>query len=223
MTTFLSICCASMLTLPAPPAEETPSRLESDPDGWVDLIAEAGAGMEGWTRIPFPPDGELDEASQWSIDPDSGTLICSGRGSHEWLRWDAPATDGVFHIEWRFIPVDEGPDRYNSGIYVRNSADGQIWHQAQTGDASGGYLFALTPVDGEIKRVSTQDDLEDQRVKQAGEWNVFEMIFEGPRIALWVNGAITTEMDAVEALEGHVGLEAEGYLIEFRNVLLKAD
>ena len=60
--------------------------------------------------------------------------------------------DGTLHVEWRFVPVDDGK-RYNSGVFVRNSADGRIWHQAQTGDSSGGFLFGETPVNGELKRL----------------------------------------------------------------------
>ena len=61
--------------------------------------------------------------------------------------------DGVFHVEWRFTPVP-GKKGYNSGIYARNSADARIWHQAQTGDASGGYIFGETEVDGKLKRIN---------------------------------------------------------------------
>lgn len=208
------------LLIPNAP-EETPSLLEQDPDGWVDLLAEAGPELNGWTRVPIPPDGSLEPETQWVFNPETGFLTCTGDKGHEWLRWDQPAKDGVFHVEWRFVPVSEGDDRYNSGVYARNSGDGRVWHQAQTGDASGGYLFGLTPVDGEIQRVSSRDDLTDQRVTPAGEWNVFEIIFDGPKIALWVNGAIVSEMEPIEVPAGHVGLEAEGYEIEFRRVLLK--
>lgn len=208
------------LLIPAIP-QETPSLLERDPEGWVDLLAEAGAELNGWTRLPIPPDGTLEPETQWVLDPESGILTCTGDKGHEWLRWDPPVKDGVLHVEWRFVPVTEGPDRYNSGVYVRNSGDGRVWHQAQTGGSSGGFLFAMTPVDGEITRVSTQEELTDQRVKPAGEWNVYEIVFDGPKIALWVNGAMTSTMRDIDLPAGHVGLEAEGYRIEFRKVLLK--
>ena len=47
-----------------------------------------------------------------------------------------------------------GKKGYNSGIYARNSADARIWHQAQTGDASGGYLFGETEVGGKLKPIN---------------------------------------------------------------------
>lgn len=223
MTTLVPLTLASLLGLIGPAPQETPSALERDPDGWTDLLAGAGRELKGWTRVPIPPDGALDPETQWALDPDSGVLVCAGDKGHEWLRWDEPVADGTYHVEWRFVPVAdaEGPVRYNSGVYARNSADGRIWHQAQTGDASGGYLFGQTIVDGEPGRVSIRDEGAPSRVRPAGEWNTFELDFEGPRVTLWVNGAVTAEWDACEVPAGHVGLEAEGYRIEFRRVLLK--
>ena len=40
-------------------------------------------------------------------------------------------------------------------------------------------------------------------------------------MALWVNGGVTCAWHDCEVARGYVGLEAEGYRIEFRNVLLK--
>ncbi|WP_169973864.1 3-keto-disaccharide hydrolase [Tautonia rosea] len=222
MTILVSLTCSAILALLGTLPQETQSALEVDSEGWTDLLADAGPMLNGWTRVPIPPEGTLDPSSQWVLDPDTGMLVCTGDKGHEWLRWEKPSTDGIFHVEWRFVPVTEGPDRYNSGVYVRNSIDGSLWHQAQTGGASGGYLFGQTLVDGQVQRVSTREEMTEQRVKPAGEWNVYEIIFDGPRIALWVNGAITSEWDACEVRSGHVGLESEGYRIEFRRVLLKS-
>ncbi|HEX8203861.1 MAG TPA: family 16 glycoside hydrolase, partial [Isosphaeraceae bacterium] len=127
------------------PRAETPSALDRDPEGWVDLLAGAGPELKGWTRGPMPAGGTLRAASQWSIDPATHLLVCQGDGGHEWLRWDGELDDFIYHVEWRFTPV-EGKTGYNSGIYARNSADGRVWHQAQTGDATGGFLFGDTLV-----------------------------------------------------------------------------
>jgi hypothetical protein len=203
----------------APPAG-SPSALEQDPQGWIDLLAQAGPDLKGWTRGPMPAGGTLREASPWSIDPGTGHLICRGEGVHEWLRWDRELGDFVYHVEWRFTPV-EGKTGYNSGVYARNSADGMIWHQAQTGGGSGGFLFGDTPVDGALKRVNLSKDLLDKRVEPAGEWNTYEITCKGRDMILWVNGAVTCEWHACQVPKGYVGLEAEGWRIEFRNVKVK--
>lgn len=209
----------ALLIAAAPPAE-SPSALEQDPQGWTDLLKQAGPDLQGWTRGPIPPGGQLREESQWSIDPTTGLLVCEGNGGHEWLRWDRELGDFIYHVEWRFTPV-EGKKGYNSGVYARNSADAKIWHQAQTGDGSGGFLFGDTLVEGALKRINLSKDLLDKRVRPAGQWNTFEITCKGQDVTLWVNGAVTSEWHACEVPKGYVGLEAEGFRIEFRTVKVK--
>lgn len=212
-----------VLSSPLTMAADTPSALESSPEGWVDLLAKVGDDLKGWSRGPIPPaPTPLKPASggQWSIDKKTGYLVCSGEGGHEWVRWDEEMSDAVFHVEWRFTRV-EGKKGYNSGVYTRNSADAKVWHQGQTGDASGGYLFGESPAGDKLKFFNTTGQMPKSRVKPAGEWNTFEFTSKGPEITLWVNGAVTTRFDACGQDPGYVGLEAEGYRIEFRNVKLK--
>jgi hypothetical protein len=352
-------------------AADTPDDPTSDPSGWIDLLANAGPGLNGWTRGSIPPGKPLSAESQWSLDTNTGTLLCRGDGGHDWLRWDREFTDFVYHVDWRFVPIKgepqpiaeprRAPDRkllsgllalgydeaskktlfypqgegglltpgrltvyndaldwaeknqgtlddpaklaalykelaekatnsgadmpqgcvipqaaldgrrsegmlilgydkekkavtytpqgmgdmvkgidtrdyaavskfaretkpkrgYNSGVYVRNSADATIWIQAQTGDASGGFLFGDVPVDGKITRINLAKQLIEQRVKPAGEWNTYEITCKGKDIILKVNGDTTNEWHDCPVPKGYVGLEAEGWRIEFRNVKVK--
>lgn len=202
-------------------AEPTPGAFESDPNGWNDLLGESGPGLLGWTRGPIPPTGRLNPQSQWSVDRTTGALVCEGDKGHEWLRYDKEYGDFVFHVEWRFTPVTTGKAGYNSGIYARNSADASIWHQAQTGSASGGYVFGSTRVGDKQGSINLGKQVTDKRVKPAGEWNTFEITCKGRDMSLWVNGAVTCEWHDCQVPRGYVGLEAEGYRIEFRKVLLK--
>jgi hypothetical protein len=210
---------ATLLLAAAPP--DSKSALESDPQGWTDLLADAGPSLKGWTRGTIPPGGTPREPNQWSIDPKTGHLVCAGDGGHDWVRWDQELGDFIYHVEWRFTPVETGKKSYNSGVYARNSADAKVWHQAQTGGGSGGFLFGDTPVDGEVKRINLSKEVKDQRVRPAGEWNTFEITCKGKDMTLWVNGAVTCEWHDCQVPRGYVGLEAEGYRIEFRNVKLK--
>ena len=40
-------------------------------------------------------------------------------------------------------------------------------------------------------------------------------------LTLWINGAITSRIDSCGQQSGHLGLEVEGYHIEFRNLKVK--
>lgn len=200
--------------------EAAQSALEDNPDGWVDIMPPAD--LTGWSRVPVPPGAELGK-QQWQVeDSENGKmLVCEGDGGHDMLLCDREFGDAIFHFEFRYTKV-EGQSRYNSGAYVRNSENGDIWHQAQFGDGNGGYLFGATPSpDGSKKSFSTSKEVTDGRIKPAGEWNTLEITAQGNSLTLWVNGAVTCEFKDCANPKGLVGLEGEGYRIEFRNLKVK--
>ena len=199
----------------------TPPEFERDPTGWTDLLAGAGPELKGWTRLPVKPGGKLDAGMQWSLDPSTGVLTCRGDGGHDWLRSDEERGDFIYHVEWRFTPVTTGKRGYNSGIYVRNSADARVWHQAQVGGGPAAFLFGDTLVGGKLERIDLSTQQADRPVRPAGEWNTFEVTCRGKAVSLWVNGRIVNEWHDCEVPRGYLGLEAEGYRIEFRNVKVK--
>jgi hypothetical protein len=217
----LSALLAVMPLAFSPQADISKSAYEVDSKGWTDLVAKAGKELDNWTRGPIPPTGRLNPQNQWSVEDATGYLVCEGDKGHEWLRYDREVGDFVFHVEWRFTPVTTGKKGYNSGIYARNSADAKVWHQAQTGGGSGGFLFGESPKDGKLTRFDLSKQVKGMRVKPPGEWNTFEITCKGKDMTLWVNGAVTCEWHDCETPRGFVGLEAEGYRIEFRKVLLK--
>ncbi|MFA6240208.1 MAG: DUF1080 domain-containing protein [Candidatus Hydrogenedentales bacterium] len=211
---LLSVVVASS----AVAADPSPSALEADSTGWKDITP--AADLKGWTRVPVPPGAPLGK-QQWHVDDSGKVLVCEGDGGHDMLLCDREFGDAVFHFEFRYTKV-EGKTGYNSGAYVRNSKEGAIWHQAQFGDADGGYLFGETPAaDGKKKSFSTKPEVTDSRVKPAGEWNTLEITASGNTITLWVNGAVTCEMKDCGSPKGLVGFEGEGFRIEFREIKVK--
>jgi len=190
------------------------------PQGWIDITP--GPNLQGWTIVDVPADGPLSPVSQWSVDAPSGVVTCSGKGGRDWLRCDRKEfSDFVLHVDWRFAKLDS-PVKYNSGVFVRNGPEFTIWHQAQCGSSSGGFLFGNSPVNGEIKRSDTRDQIQGTNpVKPAGEWNSYEITCQDSTLSLVVNGVPTTRWQHLEVPKGYVGLEAEGYAIEFKNLRIK--
>ena len=188
--------------------------LAADP---VDLLP--AENLQGWTRIPIPAISGVNPKLQWRVDPAAKTLICTGEGGHEWLRYDKEVADFVLEADWRFTPK-EGETKYNSGIGIRLSKQGEIWYQAQTGLA-GAYLFGQNFADGGLKSFNLKAQMKENRVKPAGGWNHFLIRAEGDRITLSVNGEVVNELTGVGMRRGYIGLEAEGYEIAFRNLKLQ--
>jgi hypothetical protein len=212
------ITTASLLLVVSARGAETKSQLESDPAGWVDILPTAD--LNGWYRVPVPPTGQLGRA-QWHVDPEKKILICDGDGGHDMLLYDKEIGDAIFHFEFCYTKV-EGKSGYNSGAYVRNSRDGAIWHQAQFGDAKDGYLFGQTlAAEGKKSGFNLRKQVTDMRVKPAGDWNTMEVTAVGKVLTLWVNGAVTCKFEDCGQAKGYLGLEGEGYRIEFRNLKVK--
>jgi hypothetical protein len=184
----------------------------------IDLLPNPD--LQGWTRIPIPAISGVNPKLQWRVDPAQQTLICSGEGGHEWLRYDKELANFELQVDWRFTPRTSGEVRYNSGIGVRMSKFGEIWHQAQTG-TTGGYMFGTTFTDGGLKSFNLQKEMKENRLKPVGEWNHYELRAVGDRITMSVNGAVVNELTGVGLRKGYIGLEAEGYEITFKNLRLK--
>ena len=197
---------------------ESGSALQSDPQGWVDVLPPAD--LKGWYRVPVPPTGQLGR-EQWHVDGEKKVLICDGDGGHDMLLFDREIGDAIFHVEFCYIKI-EGKKGYNSGAYIRNSRNGAIWHQAQFGDAKDGFLFGQTSgTNDQKKSFNLSKQVTDMRVKPAGEWNTLELTARGKTLSLWINGGITCQFEDCGRERGYLGLEGEGYRIEFRNLKVK--
>jgi len=104
----------------------------------------------------------------------------------------------------------------------RDGIGTQVFRQPTPTDGKDGFLFGETPgADGKKKFFSTKKDVADGRVKPAGEWNTLEITARGKTLTLWVNGAVTCQFGDCGNPRGLVGLEGEGYRIEFRNLKVK--
>jgi hypothetical protein len=185
---------------------------------WTNILPDES--LKGWTRIPIPSVDGLKPKLQWRVDAQQKALICTGDGGHEWLRYDKEIGDFVLQVEWRFTPKTEEPKKYNSGIGVRLSKLGELWVQAQTGP-TGGYLFGANLSEGAIKSFNLSKEMKENRVKPAGEWNLYEVRAQGDKITLSVNGVAVNEVSGIALRRGYIGLEAEGYEIAFRNLKLQ--
>jgi len=225
MPTRLSCCLLSVGLIGAIQAgqagEESRSLLEREPSGWTDLVP--GKDLAGWKRIPLAPDTKLGSKNPWKVEGD--LLQCDGVGVKEMLLHDKELGDGVLHVQWRFrkVPDDTEKKDYNSGVYVRTSADGKIWHQVQIAHQEKppllGDIFADTMGKGKFDVVIRGEGA--RRAKPPGEWNTYEITTKGRSVEVWINGATTTAWKECSLTKGHVGLQAEFFYIEFRNLKFK--
>lgn len=197
---------------------QTKKALASNTSGWIDILPDES--FKGWTREALPPNKALRLVSQWRLDKARRIIICEGDGGHELLRYDRELANFVLHVEWRFTKR-EGLKGYNSGVFIRTSADARVWVQAQVGAGNDGFLFGQTLLNGELTPTKLSPKPKVNYIKPPDEWNTYEIRCEGPKITLRVNGEVSSEFETPEVPKGYLGLEAEGFRIEFRNLKLK--
>jgi hypothetical protein len=206
---------------PAAEPADTRSALEKHPKGWEDLLP--GKGLRGWRRVPIPPDPKLGSKNPWGVDAENRVLVCDGAGVKEMLLDEKERGDGIFHVEWRFKKT-EAQLGYNSGVYVRTALDGKNWYQVQVAYLKDpprlGDIFFDEPAGGGAKRVVIRGE-GSSRARPPGEWNTYEVTCKGKTISVWINGAITAAWNECPVPRGHVGLQAELWYLEFRNLRWK--
>ena len=213
---FLFLLVAVALLCPTANATDDPSKsaLEMDPQGWTDIMPPADLG--GWVRVPYKIGAKIGR-QQWHLE--GGLLTCDGDGGHDMLLLNRQVADAIFHVEFCFVKVDKPKAGYNSGVWVRTLLDGSIWHQAQVQSLGGGYFFGVTPSPAGPRKIKIMTT--PCRVTEAGTWNTFEVTAQGPKLTLWANGYVTAVLPDCGQPTGYLGLEGEGYRIQFRNLKLK--
>jgi hypothetical protein len=53
-----------------------------------------------------------------------------------------------------------------------------------------------------------------------GEWNRVEILAQGARYQVWINGKLVNDANGVEVASGPVGVQSEGGIIQFRRITL---
>ena len=56
--------------------------------------------------------------------------------------------------------------------------------------------------------------------KKAGEWNSYDIVFDGSKVVLKVNGEVINEGTGAEVVAGKICLQSEGTPMHFRRIRL---
>jgi hypothetical protein len=81
-------------------------------------------------------------------------------------------------------------------------------------------LFGETRVDGEVRKFLVEGR-GTSLVRPPGEWNTFEITCKGPAVTVAVNGTVATTWNDCKVARGHVGLQAEYFYLELKNLKFK--
>ena len=169
-----------------------------------------GHNLDGWI---------IENSGQFSVK--NGHLhVDRGTG---WLRSKDTFVDFVLTYEVRFLE-----NRANSGIFVRT---GSTSHDDENGWPDNGYQVQCMDKSDEGRIFGALidygggpfEELLDQPTlaevfNPTGEWNTVEVTCEGRFLSVRVNGALITMVEGISNSDGHIGIQGEKGLLEFRKI-----
>jgi hypothetical protein len=179
-----------------------------------------GRDLAGWKF--FLSDDKVDPATVWSFG--DGVLHFNGKPKG-YLRSEKSYANYHLHVEWRW-PANADA-KSNSGVFVHINGPDVVWPkclQCQvkvglTGDLIGmaGFDFDAPVVNGnkQANKIAAPSE------KPSGEWNVYEIFCRADTIEVIVNGVRQNHLGKLPVTSGFIGLQIEGYPIEFRNIWIQ--
>jgi hypothetical protein len=186
-----------------------------------------GKNLKGWTAVPA--DSQSGPAPTWTVR--DGIIVCTGEPIG-FLHTDRKFTNFRMSVEYRWAP---GTKPGNSGLFSRineplkslpRTVEVQLMHgnagdvitlQGMMLEKQERYFEVLNhALGGDIRGVRKVQNAE----REPGEWNLVEIVAQGPEYTVWVNGQKVNNATGVEVLAGPVGLQSEGGEIHFRRVTL---
>jgi len=169
-----------------------------------------GHSLKGWT---------IQNHGQFAV---RDGVIALNRGTG-WLRSDETYGDFVLVLEFRFLE-----QRANSGIFVRT---GPTSNQDEQGYPDNGYQIQCRDITEGDRPLGTlipygappckfTNDLEavKRAYRPTKEWNTFEITCRGETMNVKLNGIEVTTVTEIKNLSGHVGIQGELGLLEFRKI-----
>ena len=169
-----------------------------------------GKNLDGW---------EIQNGGQFSVE---GELLKINKGTG-WLRSKDTFGDYTLTMEFRFL--EKGA---NSGIFVRTGAnskdDEKGWpdngYQVQCLDETEHQypLGFLIPYGAPEFQVESSLEALKSVYKPAGEWHTYEITCNGETMEVKLNGTVITTATSIKNLTGHIGIQAEDGLLEFRKI-----
>ena len=176
-----------------------------------------GEDLAGWELFVDPTSG-VKPADVYSVK--DGNILVAGQ-PFGYMRTKEKVGDCTLHVEWRW--VGEGT---NSGIFVHVQDGDQLWPNAiecqLCNGKAGDYVMLGGSKIEEIECIG-QFPVKDRvgnYEKPAGEWNEAEIIMEGRKITVYINGQFQNECTC-DSTDGYIALQSEGGPLEFRNVYIK--
>ena len=141
-----------------------------------------------------------------------------------YMRTKESYSEYKLHVEWRW-PVEAT----NSGVFVHAQLPDSIWLkcvECQLMAGNAGDFVCMNGSDMNERTDKTKRSVKKtgpSSEKPAGELNIMEVNCKGNTIEVFVNGELKNKATGVNISGGHICLQSEGKIVEFRNIWLQKE
>jgi hypothetical protein len=213
MRRLASLSAAVLLWLvpcAAAPAQDAPR-----PGDVIELFN--GKDLSGWVWFTHDKNAAMEDV--WSVV--DGALRCKGRPVG-YIRTERDYTSFILKLQIRHLKPGNG------GVLIRMVGQDKVWPKSIEAQGQAGALgdiwnidkFPMTVAEDRTRGRHTVRARRDVPEKPLGEWNDYEIIMDGGKLTLIVNGTVQNQATDCEIVAGKICLQSEGTEYEFRNIVL---
>lgn len=206
---------------PATPEKITPAIAEG-------VLTEPEEGFRLLSREDFEIFSNDREAAQntWSVK--SGLFHCTGKPKGYLYTRDS-FKNFTLKLDYRFEPSErhrkENKLQFsNTGVLIYISGEHKQWPLSL--EVQGKHVeMASIKENGGAAKAIIQDQPENREAarKEVGEWNSLKIVSKEGVLTSFLNGTQICQNEAGELSEGQIGLQSEGFEVEFRNIQIQPE
>ena len=217
----LLLASVALTAAPTPPEGFTSLYNGKDLTGW-----RGGDTSDHRAYLALSPEKRAERDKTWTADmlahwkAEGDELVNDGKGKY--ATTEKEYGDIELTLEYNMAPLGD------SGIYLRNVPQVQIWDPANAkekkngADKGSGALWNNGLNNGKFPLVVAD--------KAPGEWNTLRIVMVGARVSIWLNGKQTVDYASLEnyydrklavPAKGPICLQTHGAPIRWRNVFVR--
>ncbi len=217
----LLLAAVALTAAPTPPEGFTSLYNGKDLTGW-----RGGDTSDHRAYLALAPEKRTERDKTWTADmlahwkAEGDELVNDGKGKY--ATTEKEYGDIELTLEYNMAPLGD------SGIYLRNVPQVQIWDPANAkekkngADKGSGALWNNGLNNGKFPLVVAD--------KAPGEWNTLRIVMVGARVSIWLNGKQTVDYASLEnyydrklavPAKGPICLQTHGAPIRWRNVFVR--
>ena len=136
----------------------------------------------------------------------------------------------TWRLEFRYVPREENPSpsamaKYNTGFLIFVPDENKLWPRSLEVQGRFDEMGQVKSNARDVAITVTLDDAQarEEARKPVGEWNAVEIVSRDGAVTSYLNGVKISHSEPGELKTGRIGLQAEDYAVEFKNLRIRRD